>query len=331
MSSTLNGVAPGAPGLGPVEIPSGGLLVPVAGRDGASVKGDKGDAGPVGPQGIQGPKGDAGSQGLKGDTGAQGAKGDTGTGVELAGSVATYAALPAPGPTGTAYVVNADGLLYVSNGSAWPPDGSGAPFRGATGPQGVKGDSGSQGPKGDTGAAGSQGVKGDTGAAGPQGVKGDTGAQGPKGDKGDAGSAGSVGAQGPKGDKGDAGSAGPAGVGGSAYDMSLRAFGAMTPRVAASYGDIAQSVKLQRAIGVASVTFRCDTADSSGNLVVELRKNGAQVAGSRVTIAQGSQIVGVKVTGPWPFAKGDVIAAYVVSVGTTSGAGLTMDVEAVAT
>ena len=61
---------------------------------------------------------------------------------------------------------------------------------GATGPQGLKGDTGAtgaigpQGPKGDTGATGAtgpQGLKGDTGATGPQGPKGDTGATGPQG------------------------------------------------------------------------------------------------------------------------------------------------------
>ena len=50
----------------------------------ASLKGDKGDQGPIGPQGIQGPKGDDGAQGVqgpqgeKGDTGAVGPQGDPG-------------------------------------------------------------------------------------------------------------------------------------------------------------------------------------------------------------------------------------------------------------
>ena len=98
-----------------------------------------------------------------------------------------------------------------------------ADLRGATGPQGPKGDTGDigpQGPKGDIGAAGPQGPKGDTGATGPQGPKGDTGAMGPQGPKGDIGATGpqgpkgntgATGLQGPKGDTGATGPQGPAG------------------------------------------------------------------------------------------------------------------------
>lgn len=54
-----------------------------------------------------------------------------------------------------------------------------------------KGDTGEQGPKGDTGPQGMQGPKGD---------KGETGPQGPKGDKGDTGPQGLQGPQGPTGE-----------------------------------------------------------------------------------------------------------------------------------
>ena len=151
-----------------------------------SIKGDKGDAGPVGPQGERGVTGATGPQGPKGNTGAtgpQGPKGDTG----------------AIGPQG--------------------PKGD----PGETGPQGPKGDTGAtgpQGPKGNTGATGPQGPKGDTGATGPQGPKGDPGEAAAKGDKGDPGEPGEQGPkgdqgepgeQGPKGDKGDPGEPGPKG------------------------------------------------------------------------------------------------------------------------
>ncbi len=75
--------------------------------------------------------------------------------------------------------------------------------KGATGPQGPKGDTGAtgpQGPNGDTGTAGatgSQGLKGDTGAAGAtgsQGLKGDTGAAGATGSQGPVGNTGTSGA-----------------------------------------------------------------------------------------------------------------------------------------
>jgi len=77
----------------------------------------------------------------------------------------------------------------------------------------LKGATGPQGPKGDTGATGPQGPKGDTGETGPQGPKGDTGEtgpQGPKGDTGDTGPQGIQGVQGPQGPKGDTGVSGDA-------------------------------------------------------------------------------------------------------------------------
>lgn len=47
-------------------------------------------------------------------------------GIALKGRVATFAALPSSGNgAGDAYVVDADGLIYVWNGIAWPSNGSG--------------------------------------------------------------------------------------------------------------------------------------------------------------------------------------------------------------
>ncbi|WP_197508060.1 hypothetical protein, partial [Mycobacterium sp. 1245801.1] len=61
------------------------------------------------------------------------------------GSVDTYADLPGTASNGDAYVVNADGLLYVRTAGAWPSQGTGYQFRG---PQGVQGIQGIQGPSG---------------------------------------------------------------------------------------------------------------------------------------------------------------------------------------
>lgn len=118
--------------------------------------------GATGAQGPQGPKGDTGAQGPKGDTGATGAKGATGS----------------QGPAGTTPTIGSNGNWYLGSSD------TGKPSRGATGPQGPKGDTGAQGPQGPKGDTGAQGAKGDTGARGPQGPqgpKGDTGAQGPAG------------------------------------------------------------------------------------------------------------------------------------------------------
>ncbi|MDV6277219.1 hypothetical protein R3Q06_27365 [Rhodococcus erythropolis] len=64
----------------------------------------------------------------------KGEKGDTGAGVTLSGSVPTYADLgPGPWDLGAAFVVNADGLLYIYGMTGWPADGEGAAFRGERG------------------------------------------------------------------------------------------------------------------------------------------------------------------------------------------------------
>lgn len=143
-------------------------------------------------------------RGPQGAQGVQGPKGDDGAGIEIAGSVPTYAGLPTnltPADAGNGYIVEADGKLYIWTGSAFPANGSGVEFRG---PQGVKGD------QGDQGIQGIQGAKGDTGAAGATGAKGD------KGDKGDAGATGVTGADGARGTKWYSGAGVPGSIAGSA-------------------------------------------------------------------------------------------------------------------
>ncbi|OZD23804.1 hypothetical protein CH253_08045 [Rhodococcus sp. 06-156-3C] len=115
--------------------------------DGIQLRGEKGE------QGDQGDKGD------KGDKGTDGVDGVDGAGVEIAGSVATYADLPkglGAGQAGSGYIVRIpDGRLYIWDGSAFPADGQGVAFRG---PKGDKGD------KGDKGEVGQQGADGQVGA-----------------------------------------------------------------------------------------------------------------------------------------------------------------------
>lgn len=113
---------------------------------------------------------------------------------------------------------------------------------------------------------------------------------------------------------------------GQVADLSIVVFGANTTR-AAGTGDFPFGVKLQRAITFTSVTYRVATADASGNLVVELSKNGVAVSGSAATIDAASQVSGGTVTGSWAFAEGDVITVQVTGVGTTPGKGLIADVK----
>ncbi|HEV2931014.1 MAG TPA: hypothetical protein VGW74_20215, partial [Propionibacteriaceae bacterium] len=124
-----------------------------------------GSQGPEGPEGPQGPQG------------AEGPQGPAGEGIAIAGSVATYAALPSDltaGDAGDGYLVEADGLLYIWSGTSFPADGSGVAFQGPAGPAGPQGDIG---PTGATGAAGAAGPAGSTGPAGPAGDDGLRGTQ----------------------------------------------------------------------------------------------------------------------------------------------------------
>jgi len=189
-------------------VPAGpqGIQGPVGdtGPTGATgLKGDTGATGPKGDTGATGPKGDTGAQGIqgiKGDTGLTGAtgdtgaKGDTGVSVELLGTVATEADLPAI-PTnwndyaGHGWIVTT-GISPHIDGALWYWDlinGHWDYVGPIVGPQGNTGATGATGPKGDTGATG---PKGDTGATGAQGIQG---IQGLKGDTGNTGATGSAG------------------------------------------------------------------------------------------------------------------------------------------
>ena len=183
-------------------------------------QGPQGERGPQGEQGIQGIPGPAGAsatvavgttttlpagssasvtnsgtpsaaifdfaipQGPKGD---KGDKGDDGTGISVDGTVATYADLPTglgPDDNGKGYYVEADGKLYIWNGTSFPANGDGVQIQG---PQGPKGDTGDTGPQGPQGPAGQDGAPGATGPQGPQGIQGIQGEQGPQGVQGPAG------------------------------------------------------------------------------------------------------------------------------------------------
>lgn len=114
---------------------------------------------------------------------------------------------------------------------------------------------------------------------------------------------------------------------GAPYDLSIISFGTYTARVVNSYGDFPMGVKLQRAVTFTQVIYRVNTADASGNLVVQLRKNGSTVSGTSTTIAAANQVTGGTATGSWAFAAGDILTVYVTGVGTTPGAGLIADIK----
>lgn len=81
-------------------------------------------------------------------TGNEGPAGADGAGIEIAGSVATYAALPTglgPSDAGKGYLVQADGLLYIWSGTAFPTNGNGVAFKGDPGEPGAPGSPGAPG------------------------------------------------------------------------------------------------------------------------------------------------------------------------------------------
>lgn len=111
----------------------------------------------------------AGIPGPAGPKGDQGDKGDQGVGLDLDGSVPTYADLPTP-PN-----VNYNDVIVVEEtGHGWIYTDRGWIDLGVViqGPQGDKGDQGIQGPEG---PRGDQGPKGDAGSPGQQGPEGPVG------------------------------------------------------------------------------------------------------------------------------------------------------------
>lgn len=72
--------------------------------------------------------------------GAQGLQGPQGTGLQIQNRLATYALLPTglgSGDAGKAWIVDADGLLYIWNGTAFPVSGDGLNLVGARGNDGL--------------------------------------------------------------------------------------------------------------------------------------------------------------------------------------------------
>jgi hypothetical protein len=111
-----------------------------------------------------------------GEVGPVGPAGPQGTSISFKGSVANAINLPASGNLrNDAYIVDADGDLYVWSGSVWQNVGQ------IVGPQGPTGSQGPVGPVGPTGPVSTvpSTVPGPTGAQGLQGPTGSTGATGP--------------------------------------------------------------------------------------------------------------------------------------------------------
>ncbi|WP_143861458.1 hypothetical protein [Nocardia amikacinitolerans] len=291
-------------------------------------------------------------------------RGERGEGLQIDRQVATYGDLPATPPEGDGaqYVVVADRLLYVyRTGDGWMPNGQGVVIRG---PQG------DEGPIGDTGPANSLSIgtvtTGAPGSAASASITGTPPSQVlsmtiPRGDVGPAGSPPDATTT----SKGIVQLAGVLAGTAAAPAFNAAAFGttsstacvgndarlsdARTPTAAGQVYDVAfvaqtgtrttgagnvlpQGHKLDRPVRFNRVIYRGNTADASGSLVVELRKNGSQISGTNLTIAAADQTAGganATASGTWDFAEGDILSVHVASVGSTPGTYLVANIKGV--
>ena len=126
--------------------------------------GATGPTGSVGPTGSTGPTGLTGLVGGTGPTGPTGPQGTQGVPITLIGSVAAVVNLPSTGnDINDAYIVDADGDVYVWDGSQWYSAGQIVGATGPTGSPGLDGATGPTGPQGDVGPTGPSGVVSVTG------------------------------------------------------------------------------------------------------------------------------------------------------------------------
>jgi collagen type VII alpha len=86
------------------------------------------------------------NDGPTGNTGSTGPTGPQGTSINVIGTVATTGSLPATGAANDAYIVTADGDLYIWDGAAWTSVGQ---IVGPVGPTGSQGVTGATGPEGE--------------------------------------------------------------------------------------------------------------------------------------------------------------------------------------
>jgi uncharacterized protein YcnI len=111
--------------------------------DGYWVEAASANDGPTGNTGATGAVGTTGATGLTGSTGPTGPQG---TSIEFKGSVANTGSLPTgANDVNDAYIVDADGDLYVWDGATWNSVGQIVGPQGGTGPTGPTGETGPSG------------------------------------------------------------------------------------------------------------------------------------------------------------------------------------------
>ncbi|MEV0294539.1 hypothetical protein [Nocardia sp. NPDC050710] len=258
--------------------------------------------------------------------------GPRGEGIQIDGQVATYAQLPATPAEGAQYVVQADGRLYVYHAASggWLPNGQGVIIRGPAGTTewgGLTGKPATFPPTiGDTATTA---VAGDdprlTNARTP------ISHTHPANQISDSTALGRslltvVDAAAARTAIGTIAStdtrltdARTPTAAGQAYDIAFKSHTGI--RTAGAGNVMPEGLRMERQVRVTSVTYRGETA-GTGNLVVELRRNGTAVAGTSATIAAANHALDTTVTGDWTFAVGERITVFVATVDNPAGKGL---------
>ncbi|MFE6863642.1 hypothetical protein [Nocardia sp. NPDC057668] len=270
-------------------------------------------------------------------------RGERGTGIQLDGQVATYAQLPATPKEGAQYVVKADGLLYVFHAAGgWTPNGQGVVIRGQAGQPGTTEWTGITGKPATfapiIGSTSTTAVAGND----PRLVDSRTptththiashitdatalgrsllGAA-------DAAAARTTLATIADNDARLTNARTPTAAG-QAYDI---AFKSHTGTRAAGAGNVMpEGLRIERPISVSAITYRGETA-GTGNLVVELRKNGTVITGTAATIAAAAHPADTVVTagGPWTLTAGDRLTVFITAADSPAGKGLQVSLKGV--
>ncbi|MFD4459789.1 hypothetical protein [Nocardia sp. NPDC058480] len=255
--------------------------------------------------------------------------GPRGEGLRIDGQVETYTQLPVTPTEGFQYIVKADGLLYIYHGAAggWTPDGQGIVIRGATDWAGI-GDKPATFPP-TIGSTPSTAVAGNdprlsdartpTPHTHPAVQIADSTAVGRSvltaADTEAARTAiATIADTDPR-----LVDARPPTAAGQAYDIAYKSHSGT--RAAGPGNVVPEGLRIERAITVTSITYRGETA-GTGNLVVELRRNGTVIAGTAATITAANHATDTTIAGTWVLAVGDRLTVVIATPDNPAGRGL---------
>lgn len=118
---------------------------------------------------------------------------------------------------------------------------------------------------------------------------------------------------------------------GQVYDFTIKSHAGA--RAAGAGNVIPEGVRVERAISISAITWRGETA-GTGNLVVELRKNGSNTgmpAASTISAANHAADTVVTAGGPWSVAAGDRITVQIATADSPAGNGLQVSIKATTT